>query len=81
MSRITRLELEDSESYGGKHVVIPFSRFTAMIGPNGSGKSNLMDAISFVLSVKSRHLRSNQSKDLVHRSPNTNPSDRAVEHT
>lgn len=39
-----------------------------MIGPNGSGKSNLMDAISFVLGVKSSQLRSNQLKELIYRS-------------
>ena len=38
-----------------------------MIGPNGAGKSNLMDAISFVLGVKSAQLRSSQLKDLVYR--------------
>lgn len=38
-----------------------------IIGPNGSGKSNLMDAISFVLGVKSAQLRSTQLKDLVYR--------------
>ncbi|KAF4315661.1 hypothetical protein BBO99_00009220, partial [Phytophthora kernoviae] len=32
-------------------------------------KSNLMDAISFVLGVNSRQLRSNQLKDLVHKAP------------
>ncbi|KAL3662383.1 hypothetical protein V7S43_012710 [Phytophthora oleae] len=69
MGRIARLELENFKSYGGQHVVGPFHRFTAVVGPNGSGKSNLMDAISFVLGVNSRQLRSNQLKDLVHRAP------------
>lgn len=69
MGRIARLELENFKSYGGAHVVGPFHRFTAVVGPNGSGKSNLMDAISFVLGVNSRHLRSSQLKDLVHRAP------------
>jgi AAA15 family ATPase/GTPase len=41
-------------------VIGPFRNFTAVIGPNGAGKSNLMDAISFVLGVQSRQLRSNQ---------------------
>jgi structural maintenance of chromosome 1 len=41
--------------------------FTSVIGPNGAGKSNLMDAISFVLGVKSVQLRSSQLKDLVYR--------------
>nr|VWO96457.1 Structural maintenance of chromosomes protein [Ganoderma boninense] len=35
--------------------------------PKGAGKSNLMDAISFVLGVKSAQLRSSQLKDLVYR--------------
>ncbi|CAE6482912.1 unnamed protein product [Rhizoctonia solani] len=38
-----------------------------VVRPNGAGKSNLMDAISFVLGVKSAQLRSSQLKDLVYR--------------
>lgn len=49
----------------------PFKDFTAVIGPNGSGKSNLMDAISFVLGVQSRQLRSNQVR---HQPDNANRS-------
>jgi structural maintenance of chromosome 1 len=41
--------------------------FTCIIGPNGAGKSNMMDAISFVLGVKSAQLRSTQLRDLVYR--------------
>lgn len=67
------MELRDFKSYGGAHVVGPFKRFTAVVGPNGSGKSNLMDAISFVLGVHSRQLRSNQLKDLVHKAPGDVP--------
>lgn len=75
MGRIERLELEDFKSYGGVHTIGPFQRFTAVIGPNGSGKSNLMDAISFVLGINSRQLRSNQLKDLVHNGlPNAKPT-------
>lgn len=46
----------------------PFDSFTAIIGPNGAGKSNLMDAISFVLGVRSQTLRSAALKDLIYRS-------------
>lgn len=46
----------------------PFHSFTAVIGPNGAGKSNLMDAISFVLGVRSATLRSAALKDLIYRS-------------
>jgi structural maintenance of chromosome 1 len=51
----------------GHQVIGPFGTFTSVIGPNGAGKSNLMDAISFVLGVKSAQLRSSQLKDLVYR--------------
>jgi structural maintenance of chromosome 1 len=78
MGRIARLELEDFKSYGGVHVVGPFHRFTAVVGPNGAGKSNLMDAISFVLGVHSRHLRSTQLRDLVHRAPSDSPEQLAA---
>lgn len=65
---LIRLELCDFKSYRG-HQVIDFGRhqFACIIGPNGSGKSNLMDAISFVLGVKSSQLRSTMLKDLIYR--------------
>ncbi|EJK78068.1 hypothetical protein THAOC_00054, partial [Thalassiosira oceanica] len=65
------LELENFKSYAGKQKIGPFFDFTCVIGPNGSGKSNLMDAISFVLGVQSRDLRSSQMKDLIFRPPGT----------
>ena len=68
---VTYLELENFKSYGGKQRIGPFGNFTSVIGPNGSGKSNLMDAMSFVLGVQSRDLRSSQLKDLIHRPPTT----------
>lgn len=64
---LQRLEIENFKSYRGHQVVGPFHAFTAVIGPNGSGKSNLMDAISFVLGVRSAQLRSSQLKDLIFR--------------
>lgn len=63
--RIVRLESEDFKSYHGKQQIGPFKAFTAVIGPNGSGKSNLMDAISFVLGVRTAHLRGSL-KELLH---------------
>jgi structural maintenance of chromosome 1 len=58
----------DFKSYRDKHVLLfGDSYFTSIIGPNGSGKSNSMDAISFVLGVKSAHLRSTHLKDLIYR--------------
>ena len=64
---LIRIELCDFKSYRGHQVIGPFKHFTSVIGPNGAGKSNLMDAISFVLGVKSAQLRSSQLKDLVYR--------------
>lgn len=64
---LKQLEVENFKSYRGRQVIGPFSTFSAVIGPNGSGKSNLMDAISFVLGVRSTQLRSSQLRDLVYR--------------
>lgn len=68
MGRLLGLELHNFKSYKGT-VKVGFgdSNFTSIIGPNGSGKSNMMDAISFVLGVRSRHLRSSVLKDLIYR--------------
>lgn len=79
MGRLDRLELNNFKSYGGHVIVGPFKGFTAIIGTNGSGKSNLMDAISFVLGVRTSQLRGNQLRDLVYRNlddPGDDPSAR-----
>lgn len=68
---VTYLELENFKSYGGIQRIGPFASFSCIIGPNGSGKSNCMDALSFVLGVQSRDLRSTQMKDLIFRPPNS----------
>ena len=58
----------DFKSYKGHHVLLfGDSYFTSIIGPNGSGKSNAMDAISFVLGIKSSHLRSSHLRELLYR--------------
>ncbi|CAG8495652.1 5119_t:CDS:10 [Dentiscutata erythropus] len=67
MGRLDRLELENFKSYKGHQTIGPFHNFTSVIGPNGAGKSNLMDAISFVLGIKSAQLRSSQLRDLIYR--------------
>lgn len=79
MGRLDRLELDNFKSYGGHVVVGPFKGFTAVIGTNGSGKSNLMDAISFVLGVRTSQLRGSQLRDLVYRNlddPGDDPTTR-----
>eukprot|EP00392_Amoebophrya_sp_AT5.2_P009945 g9976.t1 len=63
------LSIENFKSYGEKVTVGPFQRFTCIIGPNGSGKSNVMDALSFVLGVDTKVLRSDNLKELIHRKP------------
>jgi structural maintenance of chromosome 1 len=68
--KLSSLEILDSAHVPlsrGHQTIGPFKNFTSVIGPNGAGKSNLMDAISFVLGVKSAQLRSSQLKDLVYR--------------
>jgi structural maintenance of chromosome 1 len=68
MGKLIRLELYNFKSYKGHHILLfGDAYFTSIIGPNGSGKSNSMDAISFVLGIKSSHLRSTNLKDLVYR--------------
>lgn len=68
MGRLVGLELNNFKSYRGTASVgFGTSNFTSIIGPNGSGKSNMMDAISFVLGIRSSHLRSSQLKDLIYR--------------
>lgn len=74
VGRLDYLELHNFKSYGGSVVVGPFKNFTAVIGTNGSGKSNLMDAISFVLGVRTAQLRGSQLRDLVYRNPD-DPAD------
>ncbi|KAF2651628.1 P-loop containing nucleoside triphosphate hydrolase protein [Lophiostoma macrostomum CBS 122681] len=68
MGKLVQLEVNNFKSYRGHHVLLfGDSYFTSIIGPNGSGKSNSMDAISFVLGIKSSHLRSTQLRDLIYR--------------
>ncbi|KAL4783515.1 RecF/RecN/SMC [Aspergillus varians] len=68
MGKLIRLELYNFKSYKGHHVLLfGDAYFTSIIGPNGSGKSNSMDAISFVLGIKSSHLRSTNLRDLIYR--------------
>jgi structural maintenance of chromosome 1 len=64
--RVVRLEVENFKSYRGLCRVGPFHDFTTVIGPNGSGKSNLMDAISFVLGVKTGVLRGANLRELLY---------------
>ncbi|RKO99469.1 hypothetical protein CXG81DRAFT_14460 [Caulochytrium protostelioides] len=67
LGRLVQVELENFKSYRGHQIIGPFHQFTSIIGPNGAGKSNLMDAISFVLGVKSAQLRSGQLRELIYR--------------
>ena len=52
--------------------------FTTIIGPNGSGKSNVMDAISFVLGVRTAQLRGSLKELLYHNSAGQTAEDRWV---
>ncbi|KAK6458945.1 structural maintenance of chromosome protein 1 [Scheffersomyces xylosifermentans] len=73
MGRLIGLELNNFKSYRGTTSIgLGSSFFTSIIGPNGAGKSNMMDAISFVLGVRSTHLRSQNLKDLIYRGRRSN---------
>nr|CAG8547000.1 14574_t:CDS:10 [Entrophospora candida] len=79
MGRLDRLELENFKSYKGHQTIGPFYNFTSVIGPNGAGKSNLMDAISFVLGIKSTQLRSSQLRELIYKGRAMYDDDEPVE--
>ncbi|CAG9322583.1 unnamed protein product [Blepharisma stoltei] len=74
-ARIDHLHLYNFKSFSEDHDIGPFLDFTAIIGPNGGGKSNIMDAISFVLGVRSADLRATNLKELVYRKENEKVSD------
>ena len=74
--RLKHLILDNFKSYAGKQIIGPFDDFTCIIGPNGAGKSNMMDAISFVLGVQSRHLRSSHLKELIFKTDEDSGSSR-----
>jgi len=65
---LKEIELENFKSFG-KKVRIPFlPGFTAITGPNGSGKSNIIDAILFILGVRSpKMMRAERLTDLIHK--------------
>jgi len=71
--RVHEIVVENFKSYQGRVQIGPFRKFTCVIGPNGAGKSNLMDAISFVLGVQARVLRSEKLRDLVYRKEGEDP--------
>lgn len=73
LGQIEKLLIENFKSYEGSHEIGPFDKFTCVIGPNGSGKSNVMDAISFCLGIKAKHLRGDKLKDLVYRREEEDP--------
>lgn len=66
-SKLEELRVKNFKSFAGKHRIGPFLNFTAVIGPNGGGKSNIMDAVSFVLGVRSADLRASNLKELIYR--------------
>ena len=65
---LKEIQLENFKSFGRK-VRIPFlPGFTAITGPNGSGKSNIVDAILFILGVRSpKMVRAERLTDLIHK--------------
>lgn len=73
--KIQELVVFNFKSFAGKHKIGPFLEFTAVVGPNGGGKSNIMDAVSFVLGVRSSDLRASNLKDLIYRKESEKSTD------
>ena len=65
--KIHTLKVNNFKSYKGKHVIGPFTEFTAVIGTNASGKSNCFDAICFVLGASSNSLRCKDLSELLYK--------------
>ena len=65
---LKEIQLENFKSFGRK-VRIPFlPGFTAITGPNGSGKSNIVDAILFILGIRSpKMVRAERLTDLIYK--------------
>ena len=65
---LKEIELENFKSFGNR-LRIPFlPGFTAITGPNGAGKSNIIDAILFVLGVRSpKMVRAERLSDLIYK--------------
>lgn len=66
MVRIDRIVMQGFKSFANR-TVLPFpSGFNAVCGPNGSGKSNIVDALVFVLGIRStKTIRAGKLEDLV----------------
>ncbi|MBI4017374.1 MAG: AAA family ATPase [Candidatus Aenigmarchaeota archaeon] len=66
MVRIDRIVMQGFKSFANR-TVLPFPEgFNAICGPNGSGKSNIIDAVVFVLGIRSaKTIRAGQLADLV----------------
>ncbi|KAG4304546.1 hypothetical protein PORY_001939 [Pneumocystis oryctolagi] len=73
MGKLVRLELQNFKSYKGHQIIGPAKWLRKAINyfiiylNKCLGKSNLMDAISFVLGLKSSQLRSSHFIDLIYR--------------
>lgn len=76
---INKLYMHGFKSFQKPTVVPLFKGFNAFIGPNGSGKSNIMDALTFVLGMRSSNLRAGRMDHLIYNGGfGRKPSDYAV---
>lgn len=76
---ISKLLVLNFKSFSGLQAIGPFLDFTGIIGPNGGGKSNIMDAISFVLGVRSLDIRASNLQELVYRTDTEKPQENTRE--
>eukprot|EP01022_Parablepharisma_sp_SALTPOND_P013418 TRINITY_DN1797_c0_g1_i1.p2 TRINITY_DN1797_c0_g1~~TRINITY_DN1797_c0_g1_i1.p2 ORF type:complete len:1222 (-),score=250.53 TRINITY_DN1797_c0_g1_i1:78-3743(-) len=69
IDRIEVLRLHNFKSFKGDHIIGPFLNLTAIVGPNGSGKSNILDALCFVLAIRTSHMREGNLRQFLYRPP------------
>ncbi len=77
IARIEWLQLHNFKSFQGDHHIGPFLNLTAIIGPNGGGKSNLLDAICFVMLIRTPQSREANLRQLIYRTGKEPPETKA----
>ena len=66
MVRIEKMSMQGFKSFANKTVLPFLSGFNVISGPNGSGKSNIIDALCFVLGMRSaKTIRADRLNELI----------------
>ena len=66
MVRIEKISMQGFKSFANKTVLVFLPGFNVISGPNGSGKSNVIDALCFVLGLRSaKSIRADRLNELI----------------